>query len=145
MKTRTLLLLSVACGLAVLLAGAGLLWKLASQPEPAPPHVVGEAVHIGDATVVVRDAQRTGQGALTTLNVRLTVSGVDDADGASDFRLLAVDRLVAPAEDSPCRAFTVGPTECELVFRPGVALPNPVGLAWRRAGDQLVWQLRYEG
>lgn len=141
MKTRTLLLLSVACGLAVLVAGAALMLRLATQDDPVPAHRAGEAVRIGDATVVAEAVDVTGD----LVTVRLTVGGVDDPDGAADFRVLALDRLVPPNADSPCTAFTVVAAACELRFDVTSGLGNPLALAWRRAGDQAVWQLPYGG
>ena len=55
MKTRTLLLLSVGCGLAILVAGMVLVLQLAGQPAPAAPLAIGATGQAGDLVVTVRD------------------------------------------------------------------------------------------
>ncbi len=136
MKTRTLLLLAVACGLAVLGAGVGLMVRLANQHEAAPPHRVGESVRVGDATVVVHSSN-VDSGEIT---IELTIGGVDDRRGGDGFRLVAAGTLVEPGSDG-CAAFTVAARRCRLQFRLPPASGSSVSLVLRRAGESVNWQL----
>ena len=87
MKTRTLLLLALGCGLAILLAGGALLVKLAGQDDPEPPVALGVESSIGDMRVTVLSAAE--QPETDTLTVELVLGGVDDPDGAAGFELIA--------------------------------------------------------
>ena len=53
MKTRTLLLLSVAMALAILLAGGVFLVQLANEQAAVEPTDLGQATDVGDVTVTV--------------------------------------------------------------------------------------------
>ena len=59
MKTRTLLLLALACGVAIMAAGAVFLVQLSRQADAAPPVPLGEATEVGDMRVVVDEAAST--------------------------------------------------------------------------------------
>ena len=114
MRTRTLLLLAVTCGLAVLLAGGIQLLRIANQ-EPSVALAVGDTASAGDAVVVVRDFTEA-DGRLV---VAVTLSGVDDPEGLDGFTLVGVP---APVDVVPnggagsCTGFTVEPVECTLTF-----------------------------
>jgi len=103
MRTRTLLMLSIACGLAILLAGGIQLLRIANQ-EPATALTIGGTGQAGDAVVVVTGFGEHDDFAI----VDVTLSGVDDPDGLSGFRLQAPNTLVevVPTE-STCVGFTV--------------------------------------
>jgi hypothetical protein len=123
MKTRTLLLLALGCGLMIMVAGAVFLFQLAGQDDVAPPSALGEPVEIGDMTVVVEDSdERAG-----LLAVVVTIGGVDDVDGVAGFRLIASGRPVSPeplSPDSPddgCSSTTVEARSCVIRFDVGVA------------------------
>ncbi len=135
MKTRTLLLLAVACGLAVLGAGVALMVRLANQPAASPPHRLGEEVRVGDATVVVHQAA-VDAGDLV---VQLSVGGVDDPNGSDGFALLSDGRLLTAA--SGCAAFTRAVRPCQLTFRLPTAAPRAAVLVLRRAEERATWQL----
>ena len=91
-RTRTLLLLAVACGLVILAAGVVQLLRIAGQDEPAPAAVVGEQVQIGDLAVTVEDfAEDDGRAV-----VELELGGVDDPDGTEEFRLVVPGASLAP-------------------------------------------------
>src|SRR5262245_18360297 len=92
MKTRTLLLLALACGVLIMAAGAVFLVQLSRQADAAPPVPLGEATQVGDMEVVVDGAEEHGD----VLDVTLTIGGVDDPDGASGFRLIASGHAAAP-------------------------------------------------
>ena len=100
MKTRTLLLLALGCGLAILLAGGVLLVKLAGQDDPEPPVALGVESSIGDMRVTVLSAAE--QPSANTLTVELVLGGVDDPDGAAGFELIASGRPIPPGDASTC-------------------------------------------
>lgn len=110
MQTRTLLLLSLVCGLAILFAGVALFIQLANRADVAPPRPVGEAVTVGDMTVVVEGSSESAGRHL----VELRIGGVDDPEGAEGFRMIASARP-APLVDS-CGATTIELSPCTLEF-----------------------------
>lgn len=146
MKTRTLLILAVTCGLAILLAGAVLLLQLSNQDEPTPPLAIGDTAQVGDAIVTVDDYEVTPTAILITV----TLSGVDDADGVAGFTLIAPARAVSP--DSPtaadagldpplCAEFTVLPTTCILRFAASDLAGSDRTLLFERAAERVRWRL----
>lgn len=104
MKTRNLLLLALACGVAIMLAGAVFFVQLTTQDEAEPPAPLGEPVAVGDMSVTI-DAVTESDGLL---RVHVTIGGTDDRDPADEFRLIASARPV------PLAATTCGPSGAEL-------------------------------
>ena len=102
MRTRTLLLMSVACGLAILLAGGLQLLRI-SGSEPSGVLGVGERGQAGGAVVVVTAFDEQPDLAV----VSVVLSGVDDPDGLLGFALRAPNAVVAPTDRSTCTGFTV--------------------------------------
>jgi len=139
-KTRTLLLLSVATALLILLAGGVFLFQLSNQSDAVPVGEVGEPARLGDITVTVLAADETGG----VLAVEIEVGGVDDADGPDDFRLVTGDQRLEPVAapaDGRCAAFAIETTVCRLDFDvSGVASSSRV-LVMRRGEDQRTWTL----
>ena len=82
MKTRTLLLLSVGVGLAILLAGGLFFVQLANQNTAIEPAEIGDPVAVGDVEVTVaRDARKwrrslpsTWRSAVSTTPTESTAS-----------------------------------------------------------------------
>lgn len=135
MQTRTLLLMSLACGLAILFAGVALLIQIATRADVAPPRDLGVAVDVGDMTVVVDGSREVGDQHV----VDLRIGGVDDPDGADGFRMIASARP-APLVES-CGATTLEITECALVFE----VPDDGGsrqLIYDRGDQSARWVLR---
>jgi hypothetical protein len=142
-RTRTLLLLAVACGLAILVAGVVQLLRIAGQDDAADEtfHRIGEDVEVGDLTVVVESYDEDGGTA--ALDVRL--GGVDDPDAADGFR------LVVPGEDEPlspiggengeCGPVTVAAQRCRLSFAVDDAAGGVRVLVVERGEDIARWQL----
>ncbi|MAT07439.1 MAG: hypothetical protein CL424_20635 [Acidimicrobiaceae bacterium] len=140
MKTRTLLLLALACGLAIMLAGAVFLFQLAGQDDVADAIPIGEPVEIGDLTVEVEAADESDG----VLSVGIRVAGVDDPDGASGFRLIASGRPLAPVEDDAadaCAATTVEETVCVVRFDVSTADGTSRVLFYERGEEQARWVL----
>lgn len=113
MKTRTLLLLSVATALMILLAGGVLLFQLSGQDDVIAPSAVGETVGVGDLNITVIRATESGD----RFSVDVTVEGVnDDLSGIS---LVTGDRSLAPLSAEAigrCARLTVQREECRLDF-----------------------------
>lgn len=109
-QTRTLMLLSMVVGLLILMAGGVLLVQLVNRVEVVEPSRIGEAVTVGDMTVVVESSrQESGRHV-----VEMLVGGVPDPDVARGFRMIASARP-APLLES-CGAAEVQLRSCTLVF-----------------------------
>ncbi len=138
MKTRTLLLLSVGVGLAILLAGGVFLFQLSNETASVEPAVVGEAVSVGDVGVTVVGVSETA----TLLGVDVEVGGVDDS--VDSFVLVTGDRrldpLGAPA-DGRCTEITEAPQRCRLDFDVSGAEGSSRVLILRRGDEQRNWVL----
>jgi hypothetical protein len=139
MKTRTLLLLALGCGLAILLAGGALLLRLAGQDDPEPPVALGVETAIGDLHVTVVSAAEQPDSKMLT--VELELGGVDDPDGAAGFELIASGRPIPPGESSTCGATTLEPSQCTLVFDVSSADGESRVLRYRRGDDQARWDV----
>lgn len=141
MRTRTLLLLAVTCGLAILLAGGVQLFRLANQESPDPPLTIGSTGAAGDAAVTVDRVDVTD----TALIVTVTLKGVDDPTGIDGFSLVAPNKRVAPATDTgetdACAALTVAPVTCTLSFPTAGLTGSDRQLLFIRAEDQVRWKL----
>jgi hypothetical protein len=140
MKTRTLLLLSVGVGLAILLAGGVFLFQLANQTNAVETAEVGDAVTVGDVEVTVLATSETS----TIFSVDVELGGIDDTDGIDSFDLITGDRelkpIAAPA-DGRCAEITVAPQQCRLDFDISAATgPNRV-LQLRRGEERRNWVL----
>lgn len=140
MKTRTLLLLAVTCGLVILLAGSV---KLFLITDKAPPKhlAVGQSTTIGDMTVTVVSAKRE----LNLILVSVTLVGADDANGASTWVLgSGTDANLAPVATPPTVGAQCGatkaaePTSCVLAF---VTSSARGVLRYERAQDTRRWDI----
>jgi hypothetical protein len=135
MQTRTLLLLSLVCGLAILFAGVALLIQIANRGDVAPPREVGSEVAVADMTVVVERSRESGDRHV----VDLRIGGVDDPDGTEGFRMIASARP-APLVES-CGATSIELRECTLVFE----VPDDGGsrqLIYDRGDQSARWVLQ---
>ena len=136
MRTRTLLLLAVACGLLILVAGVVQLLRIAGQDEPPPAAEVGEPVRVGDLTVTVdRYTEHDDRGV-----VDLALGGVDDPQGTDDFRLVVPGASLAPSDDE-CGGTTVATRACSLTFDLSDADGTSRVLLYRRGDEQARWVL----
>lgn len=139
MRTRTLLLLAVTCGLAVLLAGGIQLLRLANQ-DTAAALSVGDRGTAGDAQVLVRGFDES-DGRLV---VEVTLSGVDDPDGLDGFTLVGVPdpvEVVPNGGAGSCTGFTVEPVECTLTFATNRFETGDRLLMFIRAATTVRWRL----
>ena len=142
MKTRTLLLLALGCGLAILLAGGALLVMLAGQDDPEPPVALGVESSIGDMRVTVLSAVERPDAEMLT--VELVLGGVDDTDGAEGFELIASGRPIRPSAASTCGTTTLEPRPCTLVFDVSTADGDSRVLRYRRGDDLARWDVAGE-
>ena len=139
MKTRTLLLLSVACGLLILLAGGVKLLQVATDRTEVPVLQVGDEAMIGDMSVRVVSITDDVDGT----NVGIEMSGVSGASVLSGWRLLGDGEVAEPAgasADGICDRETVvppvGSVACVVRFASVEAVQ---AVAYTRAGEQRQW------
>lgn len=140
MRTRTLLLLALACGLAIMIAGAVFLVRLAGQDDVEPPVALGEVVEVGDMTVVVETWEEDDR----ELAVSVRIGGVDDPDGGSGFRLIASGRPVVPdpgGTGDTCVGTTVVERTCVVHFDVSTADGTSRVLFYERGDDRARWVL----
>ena len=143
MKTRTLLLLALGCGLLIMLAGAVFLFQLSGQDEIAPPVPIGQVATVGDMSVTV-DGTDESDGLL---DVTVTLGGVVDTEVASGFRLLASGRPVAAdagdgaGGDSGCGSTTTASTTCHVRFDVSSADGSSRILFYERGDSRARWVL----
>jgi hypothetical protein len=140
MKTRTLLLLSVATALMILLAGGVFLVQLAAQDEAVDVLAVGDSATVGDLELRVLEVSE-GDG---TLSLEVEIGGVDDPDGVAALRLVTGDRrlepLLAPAPGR-CSAITVQAARCIVEFDVSLVDSSSRVLVVRRGDEQVNWRL----
>jgi hypothetical protein len=136
MRTRTLLLLAIGCGLVILLAGGIQLLRVGGQQQSAKLLSLGEPGKAGDVTVQV--ASSSVQGA--SLIAAIRVGGTDDPNGLADFTLVGPGRVVA-ATSSTCTGITVQPVDCSLTFDTSTMVGTSRQLIFHRADQQLRWVL----
>ena len=140
MKTRTLLLLAVTCGLVILLAGSVKLFLITEKSPPA--HLaVGQSGTIGDMKVSVVSAKRE----LDLMLVAVTLVGADDPNGATTWVLgSGTDANLAPVAapsvvGAQCGATKAAePTSCVLAF---VTSSKRGVLRYERAQEAVRWDI----
>jgi len=137
MRTRTLLLLAVSCGLAILLAGGVQLYRISNQ-QSTPLLRIGDTGTVGDARVTVESVRQAGDRLVVTV----VLGGVDDEGGIDGFRLVAPNRRVAPSAGAgSCTRFTVVATKCDLVFATDGLDGSVRQLLFERADERARWSL----
>lgn len=140
MKTRTLLLLAVGCGLIILVAGSIKIFLIADDSTPS--HLsIGQSAEIADMSVTVESVRRAGSQTM----IEIDISGVDDPDGAATFfyGIGASKELrpVTPSTDSAaaCAATTAAATgTCVLAFDTDV---SGGVLRYERGGEKARWDI----
>ena len=141
MRTRTLLILAVTCGLIILVAGSLQLLRLADKSDSTPDLRVGDTAKAGDLTVTVLSAEETDG----RMRVVVRTSGVDDPLGFDAFELLAPPvRLPAMGGDEAgaCTELTVAEQSCTLTYdTSGASRDGARVLLLRRGEDQRRWAL----
>ena len=127
MKTRTLILLAMACGLAILVAGGAFLWRvIANKDELTVPDIrgVGESQQVGPVTATPTTFTITGD----TVRVDVHLESVEPlGDAGTGWALLVDGDLEAPLAVAPggtpgCAGTALAsgqPLDCSLAFRAG--------------------------
>jgi hypothetical protein len=113
-RTRTLLLLAVACGLAILVAGVVQLLRIGGGEAGDELLGVGDEARVGDVVVEVTSFEETAERAI----VAVRLGGADDPDGARGFALVVPGERLAADAAAPgaCVAVTVTARSCTLTF-----------------------------
>ncbi len=140
MKTRTLLLLALGCGVAIMFAGAVFLFQLSTSDELEPATPIGEAARVGDMTVTVLGASEQQSDSVMLLSVDVEIGGVEDRDGDEGFRLIASGRG-SRDHSGTCGATSVESARCTLVFDVSLADGRSRVLFYERGDQQLRWVL----
>jgi hypothetical protein len=140
MKTRNLILLSIGCGLMILLAGGFKLFQVATDRTEVPVNALGTSATIGDMTATVLAINESDQG----ISVAIEMSGVAGDLVIDGWRLLGDGKVLEPSGtvfEGACDASTVVPDEgatiqCVLRF---AAVKAVQAVAYTRAGEQRQW------
>lgn len=139
MRTRTLLLLAVGCGLLILAAGVAQLLRIVTQDDPPEPAAVGAPVVVGDMTVTVEGVVEDAGTAVVTIEL----GGVDDPDGTEQFRLVVPGASLRPRGGGAeaCDGTTVDLQRCSLSFDVSDVDGSSRVLLYRRGDEQVRWEL----
>jgi hypothetical protein len=140
MKTRNLILLSIACGLMILLAGGFKLFQVATDRTEVPVNLLGTEAMIGDMTVNVQAITENSDG----ISVLIDMSGVAGDSVIDGWRLLGDGKVLEASGavfEGACDASTVVPEDaatiqCVLRF---AAVEAVQAVAYTRAGEQRQW------
>ena len=136
MKTRTLMLLALGCGLAIMLAGAVFLFQLTTQDAVSEPASIGDPVQIGDMRVVVDGVtERDG-----VLSVGISIGGTADDDPTDEFGLIASGRAVELASTT-CPSASAALADCSIEFDVSGADGRSRVLFYERGEDRARWVL----
>ena len=140
MKTRNLILLSIGCGLLILLAGGFKLFQVATDRTEVPVNVLGASALIGDMTVNVLAISTSADG----IAVEIEMSGVPGDAVVADWRLLGDGKVLEPSgsvANGACNSAMMVPVlgdtvRCTLRF---AAVEAVQAVAYTRAGEQRQW------
>lgn len=133
MKTRTLILWSLVCGVIILVAGSIKLFQVSSDDTAVEFLAFGESATVADMVVAVESVESAGDTTLVTV----TMNGPDGADAREGWRVVVGDRVLAPAaEGSDCTAVTATPVTCVVAF---TVADESIVVAYLRAGEQRQW------
>ena len=140
MKTRNLILLSIGCGLMILLAGVVMLFQVTTNRTEVPVSRLGTAAIIGDMTMKVVAIDEGADGIAVTIEMG-GVAGDLVIDG---WRLFGDGKILEASGavfEGACDASTVVPDDgatiqCVLRF---AAVKAVQAVAYTRAGEQRQW------
>ena len=151
MSTRRLILLAMACGLAILVAGSVQLFRLSRSDNEVTILREGTSARVGEVEVTVEASRRDDEQVL--VDVRLAVDPAEerppvDVPASDNWSLLAAGELlgpVAPAQPGPlppCVGSMLPPpgdeVQCTLAFAAGDGSKT---IAYRRGDEQRQWAL----
>ena len=140
MKTRNLILLSIACGLMILLAGVVMLFQVTTNRTEVPVIRLGTAAIIGDMTMKVLAIDEGTDGIAVTIEMG-GVAGDLVIDG---WRLFGDGKILEPSGavlDGACDAGSKVPAAGDLIrcFLRFPAVEAVQAVAYTRAGEQRQW------
>jgi len=136
MRTRTLLLLAIACGLVILLAGGIQLLRVGGQQQTAKLLAAGQPGKAGDVTVELV-SYSIGDTSLVAV---VRVGGIDDPEGLAGFTLVGPGKVL-PVTTSDCSGITIDQVSCSLTFATNGMQGTSRQLIFHRADQQLRWVL----
>ena len=136
MRTRTLLLLAIACGLVILLAGGIQLLRVGGQQQTAKLLATGESGKAGDVTVELV-SMSVGVDNLVAV---VRVGGTNDPDGLDGFTLVGPGKVL-PVTTSDCNGISVDQLDCTLTFTTTGMQGTSRQLIFHRADQLLRWVL----
>ena len=136
MRTRTLLLLAIGCGLVILLAGGIQLLRVTGQEQSATLLATGEEGTAGDVSVELVSSSIDAAKVVAIVRV----GGTNDPDGFDGFTLVGPGKVVG-VTSSTCAGIKDATTECSLAFDTGDMQGTSRQLIFHRADDQLRWVL----
>ena len=139
MRTKTLILWSLVCGVAILAAGGFKLLQIAADDATVEFLAAGAGAEVGGATVAAVSL-RDEPGATF---VTVSMAGMDAGDVLASWRLLAGGTVHQPdsasAEDGgPCTVSAQSSATCVLEF---AATTGTRTVAFLRGGVQRQWTL----
>ena len=136
MRTRTLLLLAIACGLVILLAGGIQLLRVGGQTQTTHLLRAGEPGKAGDVTVQLVSSSVVGSDLVAVLQI----GGIDDPNGLDGFTLVGPGRVLS-VTSSTCPGITTQTVDCSLRFATNEMAGTSRQLIFHRADEQLRWVL----
>lgn len=136
MRTRTLLLLAIGCGLAILLAGGIQLLRVGGQQQSAKLLSTGQPGKAGDVTV---ELVSSSVGASQVVVV-VRIGGIDDPEGLGGFTLVGPGKVMS-VTSSTCDGITAATVDCSLTFDTAALVGTSRQLIFHRADEQLRWVL----
>jgi len=136
MRTRTLLLLAIACGLVILLAGGIQLLRVGGQQQTAKLLATGETGKAGDVSVELVSSTIHDSDLVAVVRV----GGVDDPGGLNGFTLVGPGKVL-PVTTSDCNGITINQVSCKLTFATNGMQGTSRQLIFHRADQQLRWVL----
>lgn len=136
MKTRTLILWSLVCGVIILVAGSIKLFQVSTSKSTVEFLAFGQPAIVADMDVTVEAFDTTPGNVLA----RVTMSGPEGADAREGWRIIVGDRVLSPVDATDageqCTVTGATPVTCVIAFP--LVDGSPV-FAYLRAGDQRQW------
>jgi len=136
MRTRTLLLLAIGCGLVILLAGGIQLLRVGGQEQTAKLLATGEPGKAGDVTVELVSSAIQDSDLVAVVRV----GGTDDPNGLDGFTLVGPGKVLS-VTSSDCEGIVRATTDCSLTFATSDLQGTSRQLIFHRADEQLRWVL----
>ena len=140
MRTRTLLLLAIGCGLAILLAGGIQLLRVGGQQQSAKLLSVDQPGKAGDVTVELVSSSVDESEVVAVVRI----GGIDDPNGLDGFTLVGPGKVLSVTA-SNCEGIATTTVDCSLTFATSEMVGTSRQLIFHRADDQLRWVLAEGG